>query len=391
MVVSDALRYEVGVQLAGALEQGTRGKVEVSSAQAVFPSVTECGMAALLPHGSLRAEASEEALVVTADGMPTAGTEARQACLRRTHEASVAVQANDFMRMSRDERRALAAEADVVYVYHNRIDAAGEDRDTESGVFEACEQAVDELRSLVETTCRECGCSNVLITADHGFLYTAAEPRECDKVTSSQVEGDVLRARRRYVLAREGAASADLLPVSLRPLGGAYAGFAPHGALRVKVRGSLAHYAHGGASLQELCVPVLRFKNLRRNANGYVETRPSELELVSGGAVSGNAFGRTFFQKEPVGGKVEAATYRVELVDAAGTPVSEPATLVADRTSSERADRQIRMGMRMRPGAQTSGEQTYYLQVTNVATNEVALRAETRVDIAFQDDFDLDF
>ena len=392
VVVSDALRYEVGVELAGELERRTRGKVEVSSAQAAFPSVTECGMAALLPHASLRAEVSDDGLAVAADGMPTAGTEARQACLRRASEASVAVQASDFMqRMGKAERLALTKDASVVYVYHNRIDATGEDRNTESDVFGACEQAVSELANIVETICRDCRCSNVLITADHGFLYTAAEARECDKVASSQVAGDVLLARRRFVLARPGATSEDLLPVSLRPLGGAQAGFAPHGALRVKVRGALAHYAHGGASLQELCVPVLRFKNLRRNASGYVETHPSELELVTCGAVTGNDFKRVFFQKEPVGGKVEAATYRVELVDAAGAPVSEPATLAADRTSAERADREIRVGMRMRSGVATKSTQTYYLQVTNTSTNEVALRVETCVDIAFQDDFDLDF
>lgn len=54
VIVSDALRYEVAAELADRLERTTQGQTHLSSVQAVFPSITACGMAALLPHASLR-------------------------------------------------------------------------------------------------------------------------------------------------------------------------------------------------------------------------------------------------------------------------------------------------------------------------------------------------
>ena len=53
VIVSDALRYEVARDVAALLERERGGNVKVSSMQAVFPSITEVGMPALLPHQAL--------------------------------------------------------------------------------------------------------------------------------------------------------------------------------------------------------------------------------------------------------------------------------------------------------------------------------------------------
>ena len=79
VIVSDALRYEVARDVAALLERERGGNVKVSSMQAVFPSITEVGMPALLPHQVL--ELAEDGAFVLADGMPTATTPQREAVL----------------------------------------------------------------------------------------------------------------------------------------------------------------------------------------------------------------------------------------------------------------------------------------------------------------------
>lgn len=62
VIVSDALRFEVADELAQRLERATAGTAELKSMQGVFPSVTEFGMAALLPHNSMGLRESDMAV-----------------------------------------------------------------------------------------------------------------------------------------------------------------------------------------------------------------------------------------------------------------------------------------------------------------------------------------
>ena len=48
VVISDALRYEVASELSERIVRNTKGTAELESMQAVFPSITKFGMAALL-------------------------------------------------------------------------------------------------------------------------------------------------------------------------------------------------------------------------------------------------------------------------------------------------------------------------------------------------------
>lgn len=390
VVVSDALRYEVACELAERLEQETKGSVELESMQAMFPSETPYGMAALLPHGAYAVELDADSKPsVQCDGMPTSGCAARQRVLDARYPGSVAVQYHDYMAMQRSERKQLVANAPVVYVYHDRIDATGEKHATEHDVFGACERAVSELTSLVGLIARE-GASTVLVTADHGFLYTAEPLPETAKVGIEEVCGEVLAVDRRSVLARKGATSDVLMGVGMAANGSSnLVGFTPRGAVRVRRSGPVQNYMHGGVSLQELCVPVLTFKNLKTNSKGYVETTPVQMELVSNlTTVTNNIFSLDFFQKEPVGGKNVAALYEAYIAegpDASAAAVSDVVKLVADKTSDVREERMVRVAMAIRGDVQTSAQKDYYLVLVAVENkmHTVAWSRPVRIDIAF--------
>lgn len=142
-------------------------------------------MAALLPHKELTVEVRNDILTVLADGQSTASTY-RDKVLKTEDSASVVLKYNDIIAMKRAERSALVKGMDVVYIYHDTIDEASHTSDT--AVFAACDKAISELKNLVRIIVNEFGGTNILITADHGFLYTYSPLKEEDKVDKRKYE-----------------------------------------------------------------------------------------------------------------------------------------------------------------------------------------------------------
>lgn len=177
VIVSDALRYEVARDVAALLERERGGNVRVSSMQAVFPSITEVGMPALLPHQAL--ELAADGSLVLADGMPTATTPQREAVLTHVEPTARALRSSAYLNMAGTERKALLKDSKLVYLYHNKIDATGEKAATQDDVFDACADTVEELSALARRVCTDAPGARVVITADHGFIYTRRELSEC--------------------------------------------------------------------------------------------------------------------------------------------------------------------------------------------------------------------
>ena len=120
--------------VAALLERERGGNVKVSSMQAVFPSITEVGMPALLPHQAL--ELAADGSFVLVDGMPTATTPQREAALAHV-EPWPALRSSAYLNMAGVERKALLKDSKLVYLYHNKIDATGEKAATQDDVFDA--------------------------------------------------------------------------------------------------------------------------------------------------------------------------------------------------------------------------------------------------------------
>lgn len=392
VIVSDALRYEVAVELADVLERETKGSAELASAQATLPSITKCGMPALLPHGSFSLERGQTggkpALSVLVDGVEAATCAKRQEVIRHAYPAGVAVTYDSFVNgMARAERKELVGEADVVYVYHNAIDATGDKTATERKVFDACADAVEEISGLVKLIVREFRASDVLVTADHGFLYTDEPLAASDHVSLKDVTGQIVEAGRRYVVAEKGATSEVLLPVALP--GGHLKALMPRECVRIAMAGGGENYVHGGISLQEMCVPVLRFRNRRAGSKGYVESAPVALSLVSTlDTITNSLFTLELLQDEPAGGKALPAEYDVFVGNAAHEPVTDVARVVADRTSADASERTFIVRLSLRPGFSPSEGERYPLLARNVGTGEVASLRELRMQVAFAPSID---
>ena len=387
VIISDALRYEVAAELCDTLIRTTKGTAKLEAMQAIFPSITKFGMAALLPGRKISVD---EDIGVYVEELPTSSTQDREKVLCVGNPNSVAIQYNDVLNMKRAERRELVSGKEIIYIYHNTIDAIGDKAPTENKAFEACEDTIQEISNILRIIVNDMQGTDIFITSDHGFLYTYRPLTEGDKISKNTFTGKVYEVGRRYALTEPSATGEYLLPVQLdgEISGIPVKGYTPQDSTRIKISGGGENYVHGGVSLQELCVPVVVFKNLRTSSKKYVEVSNAELKLLSESRkVSNLLFSLDFFQRQPVGDKVQPCAYTIYMTDDEGVPVSDRQTVIADRTSLNASERVFRVRFNLKAGAYDS-KKIYRLVIAN--DTDVPEEVEFHIDIAFADDFGFD-
>jgi uncharacterized protein (TIGR02687 family) len=393
VIISDALRYEIAASLAEQLRRETQSQVNLKSMQAVFPTITKFGMAALLPHNELSLElknAKTDKLAMLADGQSTDANN-RDKILKAANKASVALKYKDIIGMKRVERQSLIKGMNVVYIYHDTIDEAGH---LEHGIFSACDTAMDELKNMVRIIANEWGGTNILITADHGFLYTYRLLTEDDKVDKTTESAQDVESGRRYAIMQKGAKPQYLLPVKFLDGKTDYDAFAPRESVRIKMKGAGLNFVHGGISLQEMVVPVIEYHFLRNQNKEYkknkskYDTKPVEISLLSANRkISNMLFSLNFYQKDAVGGNREAATYQLYFTDSEGKNISDIQKIIADKTSDNGQERIFRCTFNLKSLKYTYTE-SYYLVIADENGLQIQ-REEFQIDIAFAvDEFD---
>ena len=99
-------------------------KIEIDDMEGTFPTITPFGMAALLPNTRLQTEIRNNNLKVLVDREST-DMPNRQKVLQKANKNSRVLKYDDLIHMKSEERRAEVKGMEVVYIYHDQIDAAG--------------------------------------------------------------------------------------------------------------------------------------------------------------------------------------------------------------------------------------------------------------------------
>lgn len=393
VIISDALRFEVAASLSEQLQRETQSKVELNNCEALFPTITKFGMAALLPHQKLEVvEKGNHSLGIVIDGFSTdAGY--RDKILKNANKNSVALKYDNMIGMKRADRSALVKGMDVVYIYHDKVDEASHTSD--ASVFPACDEAIAEIKNLVRIIVNEFGGTKIFITADHGFLYTYSPLTEDDKVDKTGFINRVVEFGRRFAIMQKAANPDYLLPVKFMDGSTDYDAYAPRENVRIKMNGGGLNFVHGGISLQEMVVPVVEYQHLRSSSKAYqrnrdkVDTKPVTLNLYSASRkVLNMIFSLNFYQTEPVGGNREAATYLLYFTDANGKQISDTCKIIADKTDADAQDRTFRCSFNLR-SQKYSNQESYYLVIADESGLQMPQREEFQIDIAFAvDEFD---
>lgn len=391
VIVSDALRYEVADELRSELVVALRGEADLTPMLGVLPSITKLGMAALLPGRTLSFTDDKKVL---RNGLGTQGSEARGAVLQayaqqELRASAVVLQAGDVLRMSREEGRSAVQPHRVVYIYHNVIDSVGDKASSERDVFDACETTIRDLQNLTRRLVNQLNATNVFITADHGFLYQRQPLAEADKLPLPEDKG--LEHSRRFVVGRALSASRGTLGFTLPHLtdtgGAALSAVVPRGTLRFAIQGAGSQYVHGGASLQEVTVPLLHYKHVRASKGDLGASQKTSLQITAATRrITNTRFSLTILQTQPVGERVRAREVAIGFYDAQGKAVSEERTVLLSSAAEAASARQQTLRFSV---TETNPDRTktYYLVVRDTEDNLELVRESWSISLAITDDF----
>ncbi len=268
VIVSDALRYEVVQELIGVLAK-RKHIAHLNLGIAMLPSETKFCKPALLPHSELRLYGEE-------NGTQNMGVDNRilNSTAKRTEQVdsyrsgAICVDYEVVGKYDQEKNREIFKHP-LVYVMHNTIDDKSHGA-TAKEVADSCRDAINELEMLVHKIHETYNVTEVYITSDHGFLFNDQEFKEKDK---HKVAEDVLEKSSRYYLTKvadgvPGIIKFPLSEVSEMNAEGIYVAV-PEGTNRMAAPSGGYLFTHGGASLQELIIPVIVSRKEREN------TKPS--------------------------------------------------------------------------------------------------------------------
>jgi uncharacterized protein (TIGR02687 family) len=341
VIISDAMRYEIGDELLSLIRQEDRYSAELEPALSMLPSYTQLGMAALLPNKAL-AIADNETGTVLVDGQSSQGTANRIKILGQAiSQRATACKADELMAMKGDDCRALVRDHDVIYVYHNRIDATGDKRESEERVFEAVEETLQELIRLIKKL-TGANANNLLVTSDHGFIYQNRAIDESD-FSGVDAEGDQILFRdRRFVLGKGLAEASSLHKFTPEQLGlaGEVEVQIPKSINRLRLKGSGSRFVHGGASLQEVVIPVLKINKKRQS-----DVTAVEVDILRGASsvITSGQLAVTMYQAGPVTDKIQPRVLRAGIYTEAGDLISDSHDLTFDLSSDNPRERELQV------------------------------------------------
>lgn len=341
VVISDAMRYEIGDELLSLIRQEDRYSAELEPILSMLPSYTQLGMAALLPNSELTV-ADNETGTVLVDGQSSQGTANRTKILQNALSGrGAAIKFDEFMQLNRDDSRELLKANDALYIYHNRIDHAGDKMHSEGLAFEAAEQTLEDLIKLIKKLAAA-NATNILVTADHGFIYQHRALEESD-FSSVDAKGDsILYRDRRFVLGKGLQPSPGLHSFSPEKLGlvGDIEVLIPKSINRLRLKGSGSRFVHGGASLQEVVVPVLKINKKRQSDISIVEV---EIIRGSSSVITSGQLAVTMYQSGPVTDKIQPRILRAGIYTGAGELISDSHELTFDLTSENPRERELQV------------------------------------------------
>lgn len=250
----DAMRYEMGVELTERLPKSV--EVSVRPAICALPSITLVCMAGLQPGAASSFSVVEQAgtLGVKIDDafLPDLTSRKRFAASRIPGLVDMALDELLSLQPSRLAKKIEGAQ--VVIVRSQEIDHAGE-----GGFTFQARQVMDTVIDNLARAIRKfaaAGIEHYVLTADHGHLFHTFDRDESMRIGAPG--GDQVELHRRCWIGRGGSTPAGCIRVTAAALGyDSDLDFVfPVGSGVFKAGGDLAFH-HGGASLQELVIPVV--------------------------------------------------------------------------------------------------------------------------------------
>jgi len=351
VIISDAMRYECGEELNERIQSENRYTSSLDHLVASVPTYTQLGMASLLPiKKSLLVNPNSDTVWV--DDMVSSGLGGRMKILETNSGVrATAVQAEVFMAMNAStDGRTFVKNYDLIYIYHNIIDKRGDDKTTEETVFEGVEEEINYLIDLVKKVANMNG-SNILITADHGFIYQH-HTLDDSEYSSSEFDGEIWKENRRFVMGRNLNHDQAVKKFTGKQLNlnSDLEVLIPKSINRIRIKGSGAKFVHGGTTLQEIVTPLIKVTKKREDTNRQVE-----IDIIqSTDRITTNILTVSFLQQDLISEQVQPRTIRTGLYAADDELLSDQFKYTFDFAEGTERQREVKHAFHL--GAKASGK-----------------------------------
>ncbi|MFR8070441.1 BREX-1 system phosphatase PglZ type A [Faecalimonas sp.] len=385
IIVSDALRYECGEELIARINKSFATKNTLIPALSVLPSYTNLGGLALLPHNSIDYDKQGNVIL---DGLNVAAYDNREKHLNTYRPGKVLSGSYILDRKNSAKIKSDIKGTELIYIYHDRIDAVGDNVPTERDVFKAAEDCFDEILQIFQIL-QNNSVYNVYITTDHGFLYRREDIRALDK-TKCKVD-DALLAKRRFLITAINAVRHEFTrKVGMEYIIGNqdYIVEVPYGTNVFPKQGESKKYVHGGDSLQEVVIPIIKIENKKKDREKN-RANAAEIKLVSiTRKISSLIQFMEFLQEKPVDDKILSCNYEAYFVEADGTHITNSIVINCDSKSASMADRTYKEKFTFKNKKYNSEEQIYMIIKDYDDPYAEETRIPFNIDIMFSNKFD---
>lgn len=345
VIISDAFRYELGIELMNELKVESDNNITCSAMLASIPSYTNLGMSNLLPNKTIGAIITDENIDYSIAEIKTVSTN-REQILKLAESNSGVIDYATFSKFNTEEGRNYLRDKHTVYVYHNWMDAIGDKQGSEYYTFESAEQCITQLKTLIRKLYGNFNIYNVLVTADHGFLFNY---KKISDATSQQlpVLKNTLKDHTRFCLTTDTNDYADTYQFPLSATTNIVSEvqvILPKAINRFRKKGNIGkQFVHGGGALQEVIVPVLQLYRNRRNLAKKVNFK--RIDTIK--SVSTSFFKLNFLQVEPIGSDYKSRILRVAIYDIDNQIISNEEEVILNLTSELPAERSFEVRMEL--------------------------------------------
>jgi hypothetical protein len=181
--------------------------------------------------------------------------------------------------------------------------------------------------------------TNLLVTADHGFIYQNRAIEESDYSGADVSSPNITYKDRRFVLGRALPGRPGLKTFHAAQLGlvGEMDVQLPKSIQRLRLQGSGSRYVHGGSSLQEVVVPVLQINKKRESDLTQVDV---DILRSAGTTITSGQLSVRFYQVQAVSDKVRGRKLQAGFYTLAGALISNLHELDFDLESENPRERE---------------------------------------------------
>lgn len=385
VIISDALRYECGVELKNKITGLNRYSADIKPMVGVLPSFTQLGIASLLPNENLSFKGKDDTVYI--DGKSSKGTVARDKILKNTNEQSTYIDSESFLDFNKLDGREFSKAHQVVYIYHNEIDSTGDKASSEHKVFDAVEDTFITIEKIIKQISNMNG-ANIFITADHGFLYQNQPTADSEFCKVEKTE-DTKKFNRRFVISPtiENNNCVDIYDADDLNIDGNEKIALAKSINKIRLKGGGHRFVHGGATLQEMVVPLISVKKKRKD-----DVRDVEVSCTPINQITTNSVVISFYQEEIISDKIKPIALKIALFASNKKLLSNFQSYTFDSVDTYDRNREVKLKFDLKQNAGDYSGENIKLVVKKIfedSNEEVAYKEyDIKLQLTFVNDFD---